>query len=72
MARDRSGKEDAEPSQVGKFIEAARELGCDEDEAAFDESLRKVAGSPVDPKRVKRRDGEGADPKAGAPGVKGE
>jgi hypothetical protein len=26
---------------AGGFIEAARELGCDEDEAAFDEKLRK-------------------------------
>jgi hypothetical protein len=30
-------------SQHGKFASAARELGCDEDEAAFDERLRKIA-----------------------------
>ena len=29
--------------QKDKFIEKARELGCDEDEAAFDERLRKIA-----------------------------
>ena len=30
-------------SQADKFKEAARELGCDEDEARWDERLRKVA-----------------------------
>jgi hypothetical protein len=30
-------------SQSDKFKEAARELGCDEDEARWDERLRKVA-----------------------------
>jgi hypothetical protein len=35
----------------------ARELGCDEDEAAFEEALRKVAQSTHQPKRerVKRK-----------------
>ena len=31
------------PEQRRKFIEAARELGCDEDEEAFDKALKKVA-----------------------------
>jgi hypothetical protein len=32
------------PSQQGaEFIVAARELGCDEDEARWDERLRRVA-----------------------------
>jgi hypothetical protein len=35
---DRAGNPQAE-----KFKEAARELGCDEDEARWDERLRKVA-----------------------------
>jgi hypothetical protein len=30
-------------SQRERFIETARELGCDEDEAAFDEKLRRIA-----------------------------
>jgi hypothetical protein len=30
-------------SQSDKFIEAARELGCDDDPAHFDEMLKKVA-----------------------------
>jgi hypothetical protein len=36
-------------SQVDKFIEAARELGCNEDESAFsafDEIVKKVAKAP--------------------------
>lgn len=33
-------------SQAEKFADLARELECDEDEAAFDERLRKVAGAP--------------------------
>ena len=31
------------PSQRAKFEEAARQLGCEEDEAAFNEALRRVA-----------------------------
>lgn len=31
------------PSQRDRFIEAARKLGCDEDEAAFDEKLKVIA-----------------------------
>jgi len=30
-------------SQHDRFIEAARALGCDEDEAAFDEKLKRIA-----------------------------
>ncbi len=29
--------------QVSRFKETARQLGCDEDEAAFDEKLGKIA-----------------------------
>ncbi len=35
--------EDAPKPQSDKFKEAARQLGCDEDEARWDERLRKVA-----------------------------
>lgn len=34
----------ASKGQIDRFLDAARELGCDEDEAAFDDKLRKVAG----------------------------
>lgn len=32
-----------QPPQVDKFRDLARELECDEDEAAFDERLKKLA-----------------------------
>lgn len=35
-------------TQADKFKEAARELGCDEDEARWDERLKKVAGQKPD------------------------
>lgn len=34
-------------SQADKFRDLARELGCDEDEAAFDERLKRIAKSPL-------------------------
>ena len=42
-------------SQSQRFIDKARELGCDEDEAAFDERLRKIAKAtpPVPRKDIK-------------------
>jgi hypothetical protein len=48
--------------QIERFIEMARELGCDEDEAAFDAVLRKIvtAGPPkkYEPKkRTPKADG---------------
>ena len=38
-------KVDAEPEghQHARFLETARALGCDEDEAAFDEQLKGIA-----------------------------
>jgi hypothetical protein len=40
----RSSPSSKDKSQRERFIEAARELGCDEDEAAFEEKLKKIAG----------------------------
>ena len=37
---------DNDKSQPDKFRELARELECDEDEAAFEEKVRKVASAP--------------------------
>jgi hypothetical protein len=37
---------DAPKSQPDKFRELARELECDEDEAAFEDKVRKVATTP--------------------------
>lgn len=42
----KKAKESAESRNAGQssaFIETARELGCDEDEAAFDARLRGIA-----------------------------
>lgn len=33
-------------AQAQRFSDAARELGCDEDEARFDAALKKVASAP--------------------------
>lgn len=35
-----------EKPQVDKFRDMARELECDEDEAAFEDKVRKVATAP--------------------------
>jgi len=43
-------------SQPEKFRDLARELECDEDEAAFDERLRKLATTPKAPKAPKDDD----------------
>ena len=40
--------DDAKP-QPDKFRDLARELECDEDEAAFEEKVRKVATTPKPP-----------------------
>ena len=40
--------------QHQEFVKAARELGCDEDEATFDKVLKKIASAPP-PKSVQKR-----------------
>ena len=40
----------AESEQSNKFRAIARELECDEDEAAFEDKVRKVASVPQSPK----------------------
>ncbi len=40
-------------SQAEKFKQAARELGCDEDEARWDERLRKVAQQKPEPDKAR-------------------
>ena len=56
----RSMSSSSKTTQKAKFIEKARELGCDEDEAAFEKRLRKIAkaepkASGVEPAPKKRR-----------------
>ena len=48
-ARGRGGISDAEQSR--RFIETARELGCDEDEVAFDEKQKRIASATPKAKR---------------------
>ncbi len=38
------------PSQIDKFKEAAREIGAEEDEARWEERLRKVVTPQKDPR----------------------
>lgn len=40
---------DTPKPQPDKFRDLARELECDEDEAAFDDKVRKVAGKQKEP-----------------------
>jgi hypothetical protein len=42
---------DDKRTQKQKFIDTARELGCDEDEKSFDDKLRRIA--KVKPKDAK-------------------
>ncbi|HZS81749.1 MAG TPA: hypothetical protein VFA50_02695 [Stellaceae bacterium] len=37
--------------QARRFIETARQLGCDEDEAAFDEKLKRITKPKPPPDR---------------------
>jgi hypothetical protein len=37
-------------TQAEKFADLARELECDDDEAAFDERLKKLAKAPTEKK----------------------
>ena len=40
--------------QLDRFKDAARELGCDEDETAFDDTLRHIAkAKPKPPEKAK-------------------
>lgn len=37
---------DEKPAQADKFKELARKLECDEDEARFEDQVRKIASAP--------------------------
>lgn len=47
-------KDEGTTEQQARFRKAARELGCDEDEAAFKERLKKLASAPP-PESVEKR-----------------
>jgi hypothetical protein len=46
---------EADEAQHQRFKELARELGCDEDEAAFDAAVKKIATSPHQPKHEPKK-----------------
>lgn len=48
---------DSKKSQSQRFIEAAREAECSEDEAVFDEALRRIAKAKP-PKPAKPSEGD--------------
>ena len=41
--------------QSKQFIEAARELGCDDDPATFDKVLKKIASAPPPKRKIGKR-----------------
>lgn len=49
MSKSRRGSK----SQRDEFVKKARELGCDEDEAAFEKKLKKLASAKPPPKSRK-------------------
>jgi hypothetical protein len=48
-------REKNDEPQIDRFKELARELGCDEDEAAFEAALKKVAASAHLPKHEPKK-----------------
>jgi len=48
-----------EKPQIERFREAAQELGCDDDEAAFDEKLRQILRAKPAPYEPKKRTPKG-------------
>lgn len=46
MARHTKSSEKPTVAQIERFREKARELGCDEDEAVFEERLQRIVPKP--------------------------
>jgi hypothetical protein len=53
MANQANPKTDS--AQIDRFKELARELGCDEDEAAFDAAVKKLSESKPLPKHEPKK-----------------
>ena len=51
---DRKPKKMTDAEQHREFVKAARELGTDDDEGAFNQRLKKLASAPP-PKSVQKR-----------------
>jgi hypothetical protein len=56
MPKAKHESERKEGPQAEKFQELARQLECNEDEKAFEETVKKVAKAPPAPEAQKRRD----------------
>ncbi len=64
MPRAKAKKKNS--SQRASFIEAARKLGCDEDEVHFKDALRQISRADVPPEqrkkpKRKKKSGKSAD-----------
>lgn len=57
MTPKRPVKKDGESLQRARFIEAARELGCDDDKTRFEKRLGKIAKANSKPKAVTAKPG---------------
>lgn len=66
-----NNKSDRNP-RPSSFELIALQLGCQDDEAAFDEHLRKIAAAEASHGTTANDEGEGGDPKVTAPARKGE
>jgi hypothetical protein len=52
MVRKTGDLANGNPDQLQRFKELARELECNEDEAAFDSALKRIAATSSEPKIV--------------------
>lgn len=52
MANSKANQTPLSQSQLDKFRDLARELECDDDEARFDERLKKLATAPTAPAKA--------------------
>ncbi len=50
VADSRKTLPEGDRPQVDKFRELARELECDEDEKRFEETVKRIAKAPLEPK----------------------
>ncbi len=59
-ARSRPKRGEADPDQSRRFIEGARELGCEENLGRLDEALRRIAKAGAAPREATKRPRKGS------------
>ncbi|TDX59861.1 hypothetical protein EDE12_1269 [Methylosinus sp. sav-2] len=64
MAEPDSKKKVQAKAQYDRFAQTARELGCDEDPAHFDEALKKVARHKPAPKKDEKKAPDAKPPRS--------